>query len=73
MEIGVAVLVVDEIGPLEVAGGGLWEPVRDAVAAFGGHVILTVRPSLLDALRERLGLNPSDLQVVAPGTIPSIA
>jgi nucleoside-triphosphatase THEP1 len=61
---GATALVVDEIGPLEMAGGGLWEPARKAVTDFPGRVVLTVRPSLLEELLSRLGLDRRAVEVV---------
>jgi nucleoside-triphosphatase THEP1 len=59
-----SVLVIDEIGPLEMTGGGLWEPARKAASEFPGRVVLTVRPSLLEELLTRLHLEIRDVEVV---------
>ena len=61
-----SVVVVDEIGPLEMAGRGLWEPTRKAVASFPGRIVLTVRPSLLEELLSRLRLDRQDVEVITP-------
>jgi len=63
---GTAAVVIDEIGPLEMAGAGLWETVREAVTGFPGRIILTVRPALLDTLREKLELAPAEVDVIQP-------
>ena len=65
-----AVTVADEIGPLEMAGFGLWEPVREAVTGFPGRVVLTVRPALLEQMLSRLGLQPRDVEVITAGLLP---
>jgi nucleoside-triphosphatase THEP1 len=62
----VDVLFVDEIGPLEMGGGGLWEPMREIASGFGGRIVLTVRPSLIADLRMRLGIEDRDVAVVTP-------
>jgi nucleoside-triphosphatase THEP1 len=59
-----SVLVIDEIGPLEMTGGGLWEPARKAASEFPGRVVLTVRPTLLEELLSRLRLESRDVEVV---------
>jgi nucleoside-triphosphatase THEP1 len=62
----VDVLFVDEIGPLEIRGEGLWEPVREMASGFGGRIVLTVRPSLVAELRSRLGIEDRDVAVMTP-------
>jgi hypothetical protein len=64
------VVVADEVGPLEMTGGGLWEPVMKAVSTFPGRVLLTVRPSLLKELLSRLGLAPRDVETILAGSLP---
>jgi iron complex transport system ATP-binding protein len=51
---GADALIVDEIGPLEMGGGGLWPAVVESMSMFNGQVILTVRPSLAEELRARM-------------------
>lgn len=67
---GVEVLLVDEVGPLEMAGGGLWAPVREAAATFPGLFILTVRPSLVRELCARLGVAEEGARIVSPSARP---
>lgn len=43
-------LVVDEIGPLELGGGGLWPALRDAVRRPAGTILLVVRETIVDDL-----------------------
>ena len=40
-------LVVDEVGPLELGGGGLWPALRDAIRRPGGAVLLVVRETIV--------------------------
>ncbi len=42
-----ALLVVDEVGPLELAGGGLWPALRDALERQDRTVLVVVREGLL--------------------------
>lgn len=49
-------LIVDEIGPLELERGQGFAPLLDLLPLPGpGHVLIVVRPALLPALRRRLG------------------
>ena len=61
---GVDALFVDEMGPFEMAGNGLWEPVREAVAAGVPGVFLTVRPGLLAQCISRLAVPAGELAVI---------
>jgi nucleoside-triphosphatase THEP1 len=69
----VDVLFVDEIGPLEAGGGGIWEPCRETLAAFPGWMVLTVRPALLDWLRGQPGMNREEVAVLTPAQAESLA
>jgi nucleoside-triphosphatase THEP1 len=61
---GVDALFVDEAGPLELCGGGLWQPLAEARASHRGELVVTVRPSLLEALTARLGVLPGEARVI---------
>jgi len=50
------ILVLDEIGPLELSGGGYAGVVESLRAAFEGELFLVVRDYLLDQLLSRFGL-----------------
>lgn len=43
-------LVVDEVGPLELRGGGLWPALREIVAAPARRSLLVVRGEILEDL-----------------------
>ena len=58
----VDVLIVDEIGPLEAGGAGLWPPCREILAAFPGRIVLTVRPELLDWLLAQSGMREAGVR-----------
>jgi nucleoside-triphosphatase THEP1 len=49
------VLVVDEVGPLELGGGGWAETLDLAVSSFAGPILLVVRHALVDAVKSRWG------------------
>ncbi len=66
----VAVLIIDEIGPLEMKGAGLWESVRASAERFSGPMVLTTRPSLVEPLCARLGVGDEDVRVVAAAEGP---
>lgn len=52
----VALLIVDEVGPLELRGEG-WAPLLDRLLTeSGAAMIWVVRPQLLDAVRQRYPL-----------------
>jgi len=43
-------LIIDEVGPLELRGGGLWLALRDAVGRPQRTVLLVVRDTIADGL-----------------------
>ena len=63
---GADVIVVDEVGPLELAGGG-WAAALDAlVNRFDGPMLLVARLALVDAVKTRWG-SPSTPVWTVPG------
>ena len=44
---GPDLLVVDEVGPLELSGQGLWPVLKDAISNCGKDCLLVVRESIL--------------------------
>jgi len=53
--LGADVVLVDEVGPFELAGGG-WAPALDDLARDGTRpLIMVVRSSIVDAVRRRWG------------------
>jgi len=67
-----AVLIVDEAGPLEMGGAGLWGPLKEAAATFAGELVVTVRPDLVSGLRERLGAPPGKVLVFSPADCDAV-
>jgi nucleoside-triphosphatase THEP1 len=47
-------LVVDEVGPLELAGGGLWPDLRDALRRQDRTILLVAREEILAGLSAAL-------------------
>jgi nucleoside-triphosphatase THEP1 len=70
---GVDVLFIDEIGPLEAGGAGLWPACREILAAFPGRIVLTVRPALLEWLRGQSGIGREEVAVLSPAEAESIS
>lgn len=65
-------LIIDEIGPLELGGGGLWPAFVEALAS-GARCLCVVREGILDEFRARIG--PTELRVFrhgAPGVLESL-
>jgi nucleoside-triphosphatase THEP1 len=48
------VLIVDEIGPLEMKGYGLWLALEPVLARGAGHFLLVARDRIADDLADRL-------------------
>lgn len=48
-------LVVDEVGPLELAGGGVWRALEAVISRPGLRLLVVVREDLLDEVVARLG------------------
>jgi nucleoside-triphosphatase THEP1 len=54
-------LIVDEVGPLEIAGRGVWPALSRALARSSFHGLLVTRRPLLDVLRDRLQPRPTEV------------
>jgi len=48
-------LIVDEIGPLEIAGGGFWPALREVLSRPGMKTLLVAREEILEDLGKLLG------------------
>jgi nucleoside-triphosphatase THEP1 len=70
VEAGVDAIFVDELGPLERGGGGLWEAVLEARGGFAGEIILTVREGLLDEFVRRLEIGQGEWEMLDPRDPP---
>lgn len=71
---GRGVLIVDEVGPLELQGKGVWPEVRLAAADSGRRLLLVVRRSLVGRLAEVLP-NPATrvFEIEAPDLETSLS
>ena len=49
------VVIVDEVGPLELSGGGWAGPLDGLLDRFDGPVLLVARPAVVEAVRTRWG------------------
>lgn len=58
---GDTTIVVDEVGPLELAGSGLRPGLAVVLARRRGRAILVVREHLVDAVRQALDLDHADV------------
>jgi nucleoside-triphosphatase THEP1 len=66
------VIVVDEVGPFELAGGG-WAPALDALTRFSGRVVFVVRDSLVEEVTARWGSDDSVVYRVSEADAAEIA
>jgi len=67
-------VIVDEVGPLELAGGG-WSEQLDSLTVRKGLTLFTVRRPLATQVAERWGASPGswyDLAVGADGVIDAV-
>ncbi len=66
-------LVVDEVGPLELEGGGLWPALREALGRDGAKILLVVREELVKEMTERLApARPAVVDVRRPDAVRSL-
>jgi nucleoside-triphosphatase len=49
------ILIVDEVGPMELSGRGVWPALKEALLKPPVHCLLVVRKPLLTDLRRKLG------------------
>jgi len=69
LQSGAKVLIVDEIGPLELAGGGLADSIPAVLASSSvRHLILVVRRGCLEQAIERFRL-PEHRRLELPGAV----
>lgn len=57
------VCLVDEIGPLELSGKGVWQAVKEALAGTSSQMdfLFVIREGLVDAFKEILGFEPDKI------------
>jgi nucleoside-triphosphatase THEP1 len=66
---GADVVIVDEVGPFELAGGGWADALDNLARDYQGPVVLVVRSSIVDAVRRRWGT--ADSTVWQASTTPT--
>ncbi|MGM0431201.1 MAG: nucleoside-triphosphatase [Spirochaetota bacterium] len=59
-------LLVDEMGPLELAGGGYYDTVHYLLTHYRGELILVIRSGLFEPMLKKLGLQRSEVTVITP-------
>jgi nucleoside-triphosphatase THEP1 len=57
------VLIVDEAGPLELAGGGLWPALREFFSRPSPRALLVVREDILEEMTGMLPRSPAPLVI----------
>jgi nucleoside-triphosphatase THEP1 len=62
-------IIIDEIGPIELSGGGLYEIYRSLLQSFSGTVITVIRKSLLEEVLEYFGI-PKERTIVLRSDAP---
>jgi len=55
------ILILDEVGPMELAGRGVWPALSEALSRSSLDCLLVVRKPLLDDFRNRLGKTPVEV------------
>ncbi len=63
---------LDELGPLELRGGGFMNAALSLIPDFRGTVCLVVRDSLVDEIMKKLGLSRDSVEISAvnpPGAL----
>jgi nucleoside-triphosphatase THEP1 len=66
-------LVVDEVGPLELSGEGLWPVLKDVISNCGMDCLLVVRKSILgDLLKILSGFDVKVFHIQDEGTFARI-
>ena len=61
------VLIIDEIGPLELEGGGFAPVLTECVRGYTGNLVPVVRENLLDEVISAFGLGDFEIAVTSPG------
>ncbi|RPH75463.1 MAG: DUF2478 domain-containing protein [Candidatus Rokuibacteriota bacterium] len=69
---GADVVVIDEVGPFELSGGG-WADALDVLKGFDGVTILIVRESLVEQVRARWGSADTAVYTASAANAAAIA
>jgi len=59
-------LVFDEIGPIDLAGGGLAPSFSAALEGYGGSIVAVVRRSLLHEIAKTFGIAVGETRIMSP-------
>jgi nucleoside-triphosphatase THEP1 len=70
---GADVVVVDEVGPFELAGGGWARSLDDLARDFHGSLLLVVRGTIVEAVQARWGASETVVRDVDQGSPERIA
>jgi nucleoside-triphosphatase THEP1 len=54
-------VIVDEVGPLELAGGGVWSALEESLRRPPRKLVLTIRDPLVQAFLARIPREPTDI------------
>lgn len=54
-------VIVDEVGPLELAGRGVWSALEESLRRPPRKLVLTIREPLLEAFLTRIPCGPTDI------------
>lgn len=57
-------IFIDELGPLELDGGGLFNVVQRIIGCFHGTICLVIRESLVQSLSDKLGLKSESIEII---------
>jgi nucleoside-triphosphatase THEP1 len=57
-------LVLDELGPLELEGGGYYDTFRTVLSSYQGELVLVIRSSILERMLHRLNLDFNQVHLI---------
>ncbi len=70
--INTSIVVVDEIGPMELKGQGWDSRMTELVEKYKGHLIIVIRKSLIDEVKLRYGIGDPVVYDIGVLAIPAI-
>ena len=65
------ILVLDEIGPRELQGGGVWPALEEALCGLSLRCLLVVRKDILDRFRRTAQVRPERVFAIDESGLPS--
>ncbi len=69
--VGADFVMIDELGPLELGGGGSFYAVKRLIDNYEGTIILVIREKILEEMVVLLGLNIEEVEIINPEAMPS--